>query len=219
MVPVPSQALSNPSETEINTAEGLIKHYRDVRNRLRHPAKAVPDTGFTSKASTVTHLFDQVFKYQYPAPDFPPITAATEAICEAPAVPPPPSELTFASTVAITAADFGLEIETLHKRTRKVPVSRARQVAMYLAFQQKRWSVSWIARRFKVDHTTGLYAIKRVQKLMGQDEAFRQRIEALEAKVALFYSSPFPADNEPSMGSEQEGDVPQPCLSILDQGG
>jgi chromosomal replication initiation ATPase DnaA len=220
MVQLPPQNLSNPSETEITTAESLRQHYRDVRHRLRHPAKVVPDTGFDLKSHTTHHLFDQVFKYHYPAPDFPPITIPTEAPVELPVVrmPEPPSELTFSSTVAIAAEDFGLDQETLHRKTRKAPISRARQVAMYLAFKQKRWSVSWIARRFKVDHTTGLYAIKRIQELMGQDDAFRQRVEALEAKVALLHSSAISSNHESHLGPEPEGDVSQSGLHEVDTG-
>lgn len=197
MVQLPSQALSYPSEAEISTTEALSQHYRDVRQRLRHPPNAVPDTGLNMKDRTVVHLFEPIA-----APSTP--VRLSVPFQKSPAI----SGITFSSTLSLAAEEFGISEETLTKvRTRKLPIARARQIAIYIAYRQKKWSVSWIAKRFNVDHTTGLYAIKKVQALMSQDDALRQRIEQLEAKVALLNSPPASADDKPYLGSWQEGNV------------
>jgi chromosomal replication initiator protein len=75
------------------------------------------------------------------------------------------------------------QIEMTSDRRAKV-VARPRQVAMYLAKRLTRQSLPAIGRSFaKKDHTTVMWAVKRIATLITEDPIFGMRVTALEARL------------------------------------
>lgn len=67
--------------------------------------------------------------------------------------------MTIPAIIRLTAAHFRLTPEELTAHSRLRRIARPRQVAMRLACEQGRWSLTNIGRRFGgFDHTTVLYA-------------------------------------------------------------
>jgi len=67
---------------------------------------------------------------------------------------------------------------------RTANVVRPRQVAMYLAKILTLRSLPEIGRRFGGrDHTTVLHAVRKIESLAGNDNAFAEEIEALKRQL------------------------------------
>lgn len=64
-------------------------------------------------------------------------------------------------------------------------VARPRQVAMYLAKQLTSLSLPDIGRKFGRDHSTVLYGVRKIEKLMEEDKALEEEVEALRRKLEL----------------------------------
>ena len=62
-------------------------------------------------------------------------------------------------------------------------VARPRQVAMYLAKQLTSLSLPDIGRKFGRDHSTVLYGVRKIEKLMEDDKALEEEVEALRRKL------------------------------------
>ncbi len=62
-------------------------------------------------------------------------------------------------------------------------VARPRQVAMYLAKQLTSLSLPDIGRKFGRDHSTVLYGVRKIEKLMEDDKALEEDVEALRRKL------------------------------------
>ena len=64
-------------------------------------------------------------------------------------------------------------------------VARPRQVAMYLAKQLTSLSLPDIGRKFGRDHSTVLHGVRKIEKLMEDDKALEEEVEALRRKLEL----------------------------------
>jgi Bacterial dnaA protein helix-turn-helix len=85
----------------------------------------------------------------------------------------------------IAAAHFGLPWNVMFSATRKGPVVRARQAAMYLAKTMTPHSLPEIGRRFGGrDHTTVLHAVRKMGALISRDVAFAAEIETIKTAIA-----------------------------------
>ena len=62
-------------------------------------------------------------------------------------------------------------------------VARPRQVAMYLAKQLTSLSLPDIGRKFGRDHSTVLYGVRKIERLMEDDKALEEEVEALRRKL------------------------------------
>ena len=62
-------------------------------------------------------------------------------------------------------------------------VARPRQVAMYLAKQLTSLSLPDIGRKFGRDHSTVLYGVRKIEKLMEADRALQEEVEALRREL------------------------------------
>jgi chromosomal replication initiator protein len=100
-------------------------------------------------------------------------------------VHPEPDRLTPERIVAVVAERFGIKSETLLGKRRTQVVAQPRQVAMFLMRQLTEMSLVEIGRVFGGrDHTTVLYACERVAQRMGEEEAFRERVNGLISTLA-----------------------------------
>jgi chromosomal replication initiator protein len=78
------------------------------------------------------------------------------------------------------AEHFNIKVAEMFSDRRARVVARPRQVAMYLAKQLTTRSLPEIGRKFGGrDHTTVMHAVKKIDELMGLDQAFREDVELL----------------------------------------
>jgi chromosomal replication initiator protein len=73
-----------------------------------------------------------------------------------------------------------MRVADMHSERRARAVARPRQVAMFLSKQLTQRSLPEIGRKFGGrDHTTVMHAVKKVEELMANDQAFAEDIELL----------------------------------------
>lgn len=90
-----------------------------------------------------------------------------------------------------TASFFGCKVADLESESRAREFVRPRQAAMYLARQMTQRSLPEIARRFKrLDHTTVMNALKRVEKRREEDPEFAQALETLRLSIRSWSGQP-----------------------------
>lgn len=71
------------------------------------------------------------------------------------------------------AARFGLRVGVLYGPRRDHHAVKPRMLAMYLARKLTERSLPKIGARFSRDHTTVLYAIRKMEKMLAADPALR----------------------------------------------
>lgn len=82
--------------------------------------------------------------------------------------------------LAATAESFGVSITDIEGPSRRQPLARARQVAMYLCRELTDLSLPKIGHLFgSRDHTTVLHGVNTVTKLMKSDQTLFDRVTAL----------------------------------------
>jgi hypothetical protein len=80
----------------------------------------------------------------------------------------------------LTAASFGIPFEEMVSARRSRCVARPRQVAMYLAKKLTPKSLPDIGRQFgNRDHTTVIHAIRLVERMMEEDQQFKDKVKTL----------------------------------------
>lgn len=93
-------------------------------------------------------------------------------------------ELTPEEILGSTAAAFGLSPTELTGPSRRQPLVRARQTAMYLCRELTDLSLPKIGQAFGGrDHTTVMHALERVKELMVKDQAMFDQVTALSQNL------------------------------------
>ncbi|MCD4790816.1 MAG: chromosomal replication initiator protein DnaA [Bacteroidales bacterium] len=81
---------------------------------------------------------------------------------------------------------FGLQLETIHSKTRKREIVQARQLAMYFSKKMTKASLATIGLHCgNKDHATVLHACRTVNNLIETDKQFRNYVEELDKKISL----------------------------------
>jgi chromosomal replication initiator protein len=85
-----------------------------------------------------------------------------------------------ATILEATAADFGITVAELTSARRSARIAEARQVATFLCRELTELPLAAIGQRVGGrDHSTVLYALRRVEHRRKTDHAFRARVERL----------------------------------------
>ena len=101
------------------------------------------------------------------------------------AAAPAPQRIVLADVMSMVTSEFSLTAKDLRGKSRTQSISSPRQIAMYLARQYTDSSLEEIGRFFgNRDHTTVLYAVRRVTGRIETDPVFRQLIERLSARLS-----------------------------------
>jgi chromosomal replication initiator protein len=88
--------------------------------------------------------------------------------------------------IDIVLTHYGIEERDLLSAKKVRTVVRARQVGMYLARQLTPLSLTQIGTLFGGrDHTTVLYALKRIEECLGTDSALRSDIETIRSRLSV----------------------------------
>ena len=168
----------------------MIQRYKEIRLRLRYPPNAVPDTGINLKRRAEPP----------PAPLPQPPAPPPPVMLPAPLPPIPETPIpgiTFSSTLAITAKTFGLSFDQIRSKSRTQKICLPRQIAIYLAAKQEKWSMNRIGHYLNLDHTTCLYAKRKIASMIESDPSLRDCITTIENKLATFHS-PTPFSSSPA---------------------
>ncbi len=104
-------------------ARALSQHYKEVRERLRNPPNAVPDTGINLPRS------ESAPRTESPSP----IAKKFHQIDSPSYIPFRLQGLTFCSTLEFAAKEYGLSFKEIRAHSRCYRLSRPRQIAIYLA--------------------------------------------------------------------------------------
>ena len=84
----------------------------------------------------------------------------------------------------LTADSFGISIEELLSHKRTAELSLARQIAMFIAREKTEESLQQIGISFnKKDHTTVLYACKKIEDLLKIDSRVKMVVENVVKKL------------------------------------
>tara|TARA_Y200000002_G_scaffold382826_1_gene401520 strand:- start:3750 stop:5069 length:1320 start_codon:yes stop_codon:yes gene_type:complete len=91
--------------------------------------------------------------------------------------------ITVDSIIGEVAKYFNLKTTDLLSKKRTRHIARARQIAMKIAYESTSNSYPQIADAFGVDHTTVMYACRKVSELLNQDPAIKEDFDTLSRKI------------------------------------
>jgi chromosomal replication initiator protein len=92
-------------------------------------------------------------------------------------------EITAATIMAVTAEYFDTSIEELCGPGKARALAQARQIAMYLCRELTDLSLPKIGQTFGRDHTTVMYADKKIRKEMAERHRTYNQVQELTARV------------------------------------
>jgi hypothetical protein len=148
----------------------LFRPRSSIREKMFPRAKPI--------ATAITRSTPKVFVI-YPE-DFGPKHPLGETVWMAPLN----GKVQVARIVAAASMHFKVSRNDILSERRSVHVVRARQVAFYVAKLMSSHSVAEISRRIgDRDHTTGLHAIKKIERLMRTDPTVYEDVHAVVALV------------------------------------
>lgn len=174
--------------------EEIRRNAREIRQRLRRPPNAVPDTGIN-----VTRISSGVKGDQIPEKTERVEVANGEEVIQeeilipiiipgiAPTVEFP---LTFNRILTVVADHYGLSVQSLKTASREHHVCRARWMAIHLGVKMLRnRSIASMARELRKDHTSLIYARDQMEIRINNDNYLAETVNNLH-EVVLGANSP-----------------------------
>jgi hypothetical protein len=109
---------------------------------------------------------------------------------EKPALPAPsftsPTEATVQEVLKAVTDFFGIKIQDLRKPGRAKPIPLARQIAIFLIRERTKLSLKTIGTHFAgQDHTTVLYAYRKIKNCLGKNEEIREIIFKIQTRLGI----------------------------------
>ncbi len=92
-------------------------------------------------------------------------------------------EINAPTIIAVTAEYFGMAIDDLCGPGKTRPLAQARQIAMYLCRELTDLSLPKIGQTFGRDHTTVMYADKKIRKEMAERRKIYDQVQELTARI------------------------------------
>ena len=92
-------------------------------------------------------------------------------------------EISAAGILAITAEYFDISIEDLRGPSKVRTVAQARQISMYLCRELTDLSLPKIGETFDRDHTTVMYAVRKINKEMPERRKVYDHVQELTARI------------------------------------
>ncbi|WP_408015847.1 chromosomal replication initiator protein DnaA [Rhodococcus chondri] len=92
-------------------------------------------------------------------------------------------EINAATIMAVTAEYFGTSIDDLRGPGKARPLAAARQISMYLCRELTDLSLPKIGQTFGRDHTTVMYADKKIRKEMTERRKVYDQVQELTARI------------------------------------
>jgi chromosomal replication initiator protein len=92
-------------------------------------------------------------------------------------------EINSSTIMAVTAEYFNTTVDELCGPGKARPLAQARQIAMYLCRELTELSLPKIGQAFGRDHTTVMYATRKVRKEMSERRKVYDQVQELTARV------------------------------------
>ena len=92
-------------------------------------------------------------------------------------------EISAASILAITAEYFDISVDELRGPQKTRSIANARQISMYLCRELTDLSLPKIGETFDRDHTTVMYAEKKIRKQMNENRKVYDHVQELTARI------------------------------------
>ncbi|QHN15575.1 chromosomal replication initiator protein DnaA [Gordonia amarae] len=92
-------------------------------------------------------------------------------------------EISAASILAITAEYFDISVDELRGPQKTRSIANARQISMYLCRELTDLSLPKIGETFDRDHTTVMYAEKKIRKQMNENRKVYDHVQELAARI------------------------------------
>jgi len=91
------------------------------------------------------------------------------------------------TTIDVVEQHYGLEPETLKKKTRVAPVPDAKHAVFYITrlLTNNKVSLKMIGDYLSVKHCTGVHGVKKLKGYIETDKVFRSEIDEIIGKVKL----------------------------------
>jgi hypothetical protein len=168
----------------MSEVQALLRHYAEVRNRLRFPPNAVPDTGINLQRKKIPPPSLTILETPERKSGLTPrqqkrLDTYRESFRR--------KDITFKTILEFVAAEFDVEYRLVLSRRRTVKMVLPRQVAFYLANKHIHQSLSSMAQYLGRDHTTVLHGRNKIRLLIATNPDFSARIKAMEAKLLENY--------------------------------
>lgn len=165
-------------------ARALSKHYKAVRNRLRNPPNAVPDTAIDLKVKKIIvpvrkPKLEVRFLYSYIfilGQLYEPMRQHLRSIL-------PQTSLKFPAILDFVAAEFGMSREQICQRSRIRFIALPRQIAIYLTYKNKIQTTLGMGRYLGLDHSSVIHGKTKVRDMMIGSSLCRVYIDALEVRL------------------------------------
>ncbi len=94
------------------------------------------------------------------------------------------SHLSASDVISMVADDYGLSTADILSAKRKKSFVGPRQTAMFICNKLTKLSLPEIAESFRrKDHTTVMHAVRKVEKICGEDNQFKERVNGLMDKL------------------------------------
>lgn len=169
-------------EMDSAAPEDLVRHYRDVRNRLKgmppkvEVASIVPDVIPAAKIKSPTVFSFSTFNQYLPICGMFGDGRWLNGVRRRPTAP---------AILRAVSQYFGIsQVELLSARRPKVLVI-PRQIAMHLCNSLSKTNLSEIGRRMKRDHTTILHGIRQIEKLLPYDSSVQKAVAEISAQFEV----------------------------------
>jgi len=96
----------------------------------------------------------------------------------------PTKNININSVIEVIADFYGIEKKILFEKTRRKEIVKPRQIAMYILREDLNTSYPCIGNKFgQKDHTTVIYAYKKIKELREKDSKINQEIEQIKSTL------------------------------------
>lgn len=191
------------------SAQDMILEARRIRQRLLFPSNAVPDDGIDLKR----------IRIPIKTPPSPPIKNPEVEVLEhqpeepkpvpAPTVPLEDSfkSFTFKQILSAVSDYYGLTINEIKGRCKRLVYIEPRHVAFYLCQKMTRLSFTQIGRRLERDHTTVMHGVRRIEEKILVDLVTENAVNAIKAELISGKYGPYIDLLESTVATKPEQDM------------
>lgn len=203
-------------------ARALSRHYKAVRNRLRNPPNAVPDTAIDLKIKKIIvpvrkPKLEVRFLYSYIfilGQLYEPMRHQLRLCFHL-------SGLKFPAVLNFVAEEFGMSHDQIRQRSRIPFIVLPRQIAFYLTYKNKIQTTLGMGRHLGLDHSSVVHGKTKVRDMMIGSSLCRVYIDALEVRLlADFNRLTVPAECQSHLDRpKRQGNAEVRQISPVDNSG
>lgn len=203
--------------TEWPGTAALLKHYNEVRTRLRTPPNAVPDTGINLPNGKPARQIERAIspprilpcQYKEKVKGYLHSYRTSFGLSN--------DNLTIRTVLNFVAKEFGLTRATVLARNKARNLVHARQVAVYLTSKHTTYNICLQAHYLGLHHGTVFSGMHTIAKIMAEGGPKAEKINDIEARLlAAFPRAALSPFHKPAMAERQGQDLQVPGICPVD---